>query len=87
MGELICLLEILETKFDVIVLTEIGARNLNTVECLLHNYEFHYIYPENNMFGGVGIYISDNINGVQAIDYFTITKTCNCKNVKWKAYS
>ena len=31
------------------------------------------------MFGGIGIYISDNINGVQVIDDFTITKTCNCK--------
>ena len=85
MGELICLLEILETKFDVIVLTEIGARNLNTVECLLHNYEFHYISPENNMFGGVGIYISDNFNGVQAIDDFTITKTCNCKKCEMES--
>ena len=24
----------LETKFDIIVLTEIGARNLSTIECL-----------------------------------------------------
>ena len=31
------------------------------------------------MFGGVGIYISDNINDVQVIDDFTITKTYNCK--------
>ena len=31
------------------------------------------------MFSGVGIYISDNINGVQVIADFTITKTCNCK--------
>ena len=34
------------------------------------------------MFGGVGIYISDNINGVQVIDDFTITKTYSCK--KWE---
>ena len=78
-SKLICLFEILKSKFDIIVLTEIWARNLNTVECLLHNYEFHYISPENNMYGGVGIYISDNINDVQVIDYFIITKTCNCK--------
>ena len=73
--------EILETKFDIIVLTEIGARNLSTVECLLHNVYYIIISPENNMFGGVGIYISDNINGVQVIDDFTITKTCNCKKM------
>ena len=72
-------MEILETKFDIIVLTEIGARNLSTDECLLHNYEFHYISPENYMFGGVGIYISDNVNDVQVIDDLTFTKTCSCK--------
>ena len=26
-----------ETKFDIIVLTEIGARNLSTVDCLSYN--------------------------------------------------
>ena len=75
----------LGNKFDIILLTEIGARNLSTVECLLHNYEFHYISPENNMFGGVGIYISDNINGVQVIDDFRITKTCNCKKCEMES--
>ena len=41
------------------------AQNLSTVECLLYDYEVYYISPENNMFGGVGIYMSDSMNDVQ----------------------
>ena len=76
------LLETLQNKFDIIVLPEAGARNLSTVECLLHNYGFHYISSKNNMFSGAGLYISDSINNVQVIEDVTATKTCNCKNVK-----
>ena len=77
----------METKSDIILLTEIGDRNLSNVECLSHNYEFHYISPENNMFCGVGIHINDNINGVQVIGDFTITKTCNCKKCETESLS
>ena len=36
-GELLVFLQSLETKFDVIVLTEIGDHNIGTVEHLLPN--------------------------------------------------
>jgi len=58
-GELVVFLKMLETDFDVIILTEIGARNITTVECLLDDYEFMYCLPKNNMYGGVGLYISN----------------------------
>ena len=45
-GELVCLLEVLETKFDIIVLTEIGSRNISTVKHLLENYQLYYVIPK-----------------------------------------
>ena len=53
---LLFFLESLQTNFDVIVLTEIGARNISTVEHLLDDYEFLYTSPKSNMYGGVGLY-------------------------------
>ena len=41
-GELFCLLSVLETRFDVIILTEIGARNITTVQCIMDNYLFYF---------------------------------------------
>ena len=40
-GELLYFLKDLNTKFDVIVLTEIGSKNISVVEKLLPDYNFH----------------------------------------------
>ena len=37
---MLCLLEILESKFDIIVLTEIGARNLSETESLFIGFSY-----------------------------------------------
>ena len=39
-GDLLVFLQSLKTKFDVIVLTEIGAGNIGMLEHLLPNYDF-----------------------------------------------
>ena len=49
-------MSVLETKFDIIVLTEIVTRNIELVKHLFDNYELHYVLPLNNLYGGVGIY-------------------------------
>ena len=77
-GELLVFLQSLETKFDVIVLTEIGARNIGTVEHLLPNYDFYYTLPRENFYGGVGMYVSKSIGSIQTIDDLNFTKTCQC---------
>ena len=46
----------METKFDVIILTEIGARSLSAVLNIFPNYTFHYVRPHNDKYAGVGIY-------------------------------
>ena len=53
-GELVNFINSMETKFDVIILTEIGARNLSVVLNLFPNYTFHYVRPHKNNYGGVG---------------------------------
>ena len=51
-GELANFISSMETKFDVIILTEIGARNLSVVLNLFPAYTFHYVRPQNNNCGG-----------------------------------
>ena len=49
-GELLTLINMLNTKFHVIVLTEIGARNLSLVEHLMPDYTFHYVVPATTIY-------------------------------------
>ena len=62
--ELVCLLEVLETKFQIIVLTEIGSRNISTVEHISEHYQLYYVTPKEYMFGEVGIYVSEELINV-----------------------
>ena len=74
-GELVVFLESLQTNFDVIVLTEIGARNMSTVQHLMDDYEFLYTLPKNNIYGGVGLYLSKDITNMNILN-----RTCLCKS-------
>ena len=77
-GESLVFLKLLETDFDIVVLTEIGSRNIDLVKHLLNDYDFYYVTPLNNMYGGVGIYVSSNINNVLVLDNIAVEKTCLC---------
>ena len=76
-GELLHFMSILKTKFDIIVLTEIGTRNIDVVKHQFENYEFHYVLPSNNLYGGVGIYFSKNVYSLEILD-ISIKKSCHC---------
>ena len=43
LGEILYLLKDLNTKFDVIILTEIGSKNISVVEKWIPDYNFHYV--------------------------------------------
>ena len=66
-GELV-FLESLQTKFDVMMLTEIGTRNISTVEHLLDDYEFLYTLSKSNMYGGVWLYLRKDITKVNILN-------------------
>ena len=59
-GELLNFLGSLKTEFHVIILTEIGSRNLTVVEKILPNYTFFHKIPQKNYWGGVGIYVHNS---------------------------
>ena len=65
----------METKFDVIILTEIGARNLSVVLNLFPTYNFHYVRPQNDNYGGVGIYTHNSLLNVVMKDDLVLTKS------------
>ena len=61
-GVLLVFLKLLKTEFDIVILTEIGSSNTDLVRHLLHDCDFYQVTPVNNMYGGFGIYISNNNN-------------------------
>ena len=67
-------LKLLEADFDIIVLTEIGSRNIDTVKYLLDSHEFYSVAPVNNVYGGVGINVINNITTVQTLDNIALAK-------------
>ena len=69
---------VLETRFDVIILTEIGARNITTVQNIMNEYNFYYVIPENNFYGGVGSYVHNSIVDACVMDELKIGKSCHC---------
>ena len=84
-GELVNFISSMETKFDVIILTEIGARNLSVVLNLFPNYAFHYVRPHNNNYGGVGIYTHNSLLNVVMMDDLMLTKTCDCSKCEFES--
>ena len=77
-GELLHFLKSLKTKFEVIVLTEIRAKNISVVENLIPDYNFNYVLPTKNKCGGVGIYTSDLLTNVTVLDGVKVINSCNC---------
>ena len=84
-GELIAFLKLLQTNFDIIVLTEIGTRNISTVEHLLDDFEFIYTLPKSNMYGGVGLYLGEDITNVNILNNICIDKTCHCSKREYES--
>ena len=40
------MVSVLETRFDVIILTEIGARNITTIQNIMHEYNFFLLFQK-----------------------------------------
>ena len=77
-GELVCFISALETKFDIIILTEIGASNIPLYDNLFKDFVFRYVLPVGNPKGGVGIYFSTDIMSLKLKDDWILKKLCDC---------
>ena len=79
-GELVAYLSNLPI-FEVLVLTEIGSRNIEMTQNLLEGYSFMYVKPNQNYYGGVGIYWRNDIQNFTQID-LKFNYTCDCTRCK-----
>ena len=77
----------METKFDVIILSELSARNSSVVLNIFSNYTFHYVRPHNNTYGVVGIYTHNSLSNFVMMDDLMLTKTCDCSKCEFKKLS
>ena len=85
-GDLVSFLKLLEMEFDIIILTDIGARNISTVENLMEGYDFHYVFQIDNMYGGVGIFLSENVINIQILNDIKLCKTCHCPKCNFESF-
>ena len=76
-GELIAYLSNFNL-FDIIVITEIGAKNIDLATNILENYTFYNVLPISNRYGGVGVYIRNTITNVIIREDLVSTSTCEC---------
>ena len=67
----------METKFDVLILTEMGARKFSVVLNIFPNNTFHYVRPHNDNFEGVVIHAHNSVLNVVMIDDLMLIKTCD----------
>ena len=84
-GELVNFINLLQAEFQVIILSEIGSRNLTTVEHIFPNYSFVAIPPSACLMGGVGLYISEIIQNFELLQDTYIHKTCACSNCQYES--
>ena len=77
-GDLLYFLSLLRPHFQIIVLVEIGARNISTVEHLLPGYTFYHVLPKGNYYGGVGIYLCNSIENVSVMNEYALIRSCQC---------
>ena len=73
-GEIVNFMSSMETKFNIIILSEIGARNLSVVLNRFTTYTFHYVRPQNNNYAGVGSYAYNSLLNVSMMDDLVLTK-------------
>ena len=84
-GELFRLFAVLETRFDISILTTIGAHIIITVQCTMGDYQFYYRIPANYMYSGVVIYFRKDISYACIMDELKIEKTSHCPKVEMES--
>ena len=79
-GNLVNFIRILQAKFQIIILSEIGKRNLNLVEDIFNttHHPMEFDPPKTNFKGGVGIFLSHEITDFERMPNMKIRKTCGC---------
>ena len=78
-GKLLALLSVIDMKFDIIILSEIGHDGNNYInDNYFPGYDFYIDLPINNKYGGVAVMIKRDYGSVTQRDDLKIPKTCQC---------
>ena len=75
----------MEAKFDEIIPNEISTRNLSVMLNIFPNYNFHYVWPHNNNYWGVGIYWHDSLLNVVMVGDLMLTKSY-CSKCEFESF-
>ena len=70
--------------FDILVVREIGARDIDLTANLLSRYDFLYVLPDNNTHSGVGKYWKDRLTNL-AVSEINFAKTSDCPRCEIKS--
>ena len=78
-GTLLALLSVIDLKFDIVILSEIGDDGNNYInDNYFRDYNFYMDLPNNNKYGGVAIMIKRDYGSVTQRDDLKLPKTCTC---------
>ena len=77
-------LKSLENDFDVIVLSEIGSDAPPYFSSILSDYTSVYKLPDRNDYGGVVIYVNQNLKVCERDD-LRLSKTCKCSKCNFES--
>ena len=78
-GKLLALLSVIDMKFDIIILSEIGHDGNNYInDNYFSGYDFYIDLPTNNKYGGVAVMIKRDYGSVRQCDDLQIPKICRC---------
>ena len=77
-GTLYAYLQCLNLQFDVIMLSEIGRRNIPMIRYIFNDYNFEYRSPPVNNRGGVAIFVKKVLGPISVRDDLCISTECNC---------
>ena len=78
-GSLIAYLQCINLQFDVIVLSEIGKKNIPMMKYVFKDYTFLFRTPPNNPKGGVAALIKTSLGNVNIRDDLELKSQCDCK--------
>ena len=83
--ELIAFLSLLDMTFDIIILTEVGKNSNTFLDSIFHNQGYlpFYDLPVSNDYGGVAIFIKNELNPVEMVD-LKVKKSCKCSNCNYE---
>ena len=83
-GELLAYLKSLGMDFHIIVFSEIGSETSCYLASILTEYTYVYELPKDNGYGGVAIFIKQELN-VSERDDLTLIKTYKCSKCNFES--